>query len=798
MIDGAPPDPADDDSPDSATPTAQLDGELDSLASLLRDRAEPATLPVPVGTVVGGQYRIDGNLGAGGMGVVYLAHDLRLGRAVAIKLGAARSSALLARLQREASALASLSHPNVVVVHQIGEHDQRLFIAMEHVAGGTARQWLAAQRRSWSEIVTLYASAGDGLAAAHAAGLIHRDFKPDNVLVGDDGRPRVADFGLVRASACDDDGAREAGAPAVDVTRVGAILGTPAYMAPEQLRGDAVDARADQFSFCASLWEALHGQRPFPGTTPEQVEAAISSGPPVAGAGVVERAPRHVIEALRRGLRPRPDERWPTMTALLVALRHDPAVRRRRVALVLGGAALAAAIAVPLTMRVRRAPTPCTDGPSALAPTWNPERRARLAAKVGPTGWTALAPRLERYERGWLDGHRDACLATRRDRSPSADLLDRRMACLHRARASLAATLDLLDRSGAAARATAAVDGPPDLAACADTASLAAAAPLPTDPALRAQVEEATTLIATAHAAAYEDARPGTEELVARALAAARAGGWRPQIAEALGAQGSMLYDSDRIALAIPAFHEAAEQALAGGSDRIAVRMLCELAWSHAGHAAHDEASRALGLARALWERLGRPVPEARRVHNTAAFLSQSAGRHDEAVARLQELMAMIEAGQANGVAAADHYNLASALMAADRIDEGMPPLLRAIELSERDDGPDHANLGRYLALLAWAQRHRGEPVAAEVSARRALAIFEAWFGPEDSRLPYVLETLSEVLVDQGRIDEALPVFVRTAAVARAIGAAEAALGVEQRMAAVAAARSRSPRPAAP
>src|SRR5262249_48686785 len=156
--------------------------------------------------------------------------------------------------------LARLSHPNVVVVYEVGEVDGRLFVAMEHVAGGTARTWLTTARR-WREIVALYAAAGDGLAAAHAAGIVHRDFKPDNVLVGDDGRPRVADFGLARVLVGDDATAVPDGA-----TRAGAIAGTLAYMAPEQLDGGAVDARADQFAFCAALWEALYGVRAFAGT----------------------------------------------------------------------------------------------------------------------------------------------------------------------------------------------------------------------------------------------------------------------------------------------------------------------------------------------------------------------------------------------------------------------------------------------------------------------------------------------------------------------------------------------------
>jgi serine/threonine protein kinase len=541
---------------DSTAPTEEAGGHAGSMASLLDKVAATSDGGVLVpGTLVGGQYRIERAVGAGGMGVVHLAIDERLDRPVAIKLGAARSAPALARLQREAGALAKLSHPNVVTVYQVGEHDGRVFIAMEYVAEGTARSWAVAAPRSWREIIALYAAAGDGLAAAHAAGLVHRDFKPDNVLVGGDGRPRVADFGLARAVSVAVAGDA---APATDdardvaVTRAGAVMGTPAYMPPEQLVGEDVDARADQFAFCASVWEALFGARPFDGSTPAEVKAAIESSPPATGEGGERRrrVPRHVLDALRRGLRPARDERWPAMAPLLAALRRDPAARRRRIALVLVGAAIAAAIAVPLALHAGQPPDPCTDGPTVLAETWNAARRARIAQTLGDQAWPAVQTRLEAYERAWLIGHRDACRATRVARSQSEDLLDRRMACLHRARIALGATLEVVERGGAAfgARATAALDALPGVDACADTAELAAAEPLPADPALRARVQEAITLVAQAQAATNEDMRPGMESLAERAVAAARAGGWKPQIAEALATRANALYDSGDLA----------------------------------------------------------------------------------------------------------------------------------------------------------------------------------------------------------------------------------------------------------
>jgi serine/threonine protein kinase len=307
------------DDADGAAITASTEVEASSeLGSIALDLARIAATgaahpPIARGTVIDGAYRIERAIGEGGMGVVYLARDVRLERDVAIKLGSSVSTAALARAGREALALARLSHPNVVAVFQIGEVGGRLYIAMEHVAGGNARQWVAASSRGWREIVALYAAAGDGLAAAHAAGLVHRDVKPDNVLVGDDGRPRVADFGLARG-AVSTDGAPDAAMPSSEsVTQTGTILGTPAYMAPEQLAGEDLDPRADQFSFCASLWEALFGTRPFAGKTPQEIGAAIARGEPrPEPTERARRVPRHVIAALVRGLHRDRDQRWPS------------------------------------------------------------------------------------------------------------------------------------------------------------------------------------------------------------------------------------------------------------------------------------------------------------------------------------------------------------------------------------------------------------------------------------------------------------------------------------------------------
>jgi len=307
-------------------------------------RPSPTEL-LAVGTQVG-RYVVTGMIGAGGMGVVYAADDPELDRKVAIKLlrRDLRAAYGEARLQREAQAMARISHHNVIAVHDVGAHDDQIFVAMDLVDGQSLRAWLRARPRSVGEVVSSFAAAGRGLAAAHAAGLVHRDFKPDNVLVGDDGRVRVTDFGLARVEDArpdpGDDGRDDAIAIDQPLTVSGAVIGTPAYMAPEQLAGGHVDARSDQFSFCVALYEALYGERPFAGANLAELEAEVAAGrvrPPPARTRA--RVPSSLRAILLRGLSVRPGDRFSTMDDLVAALGRD----RTRVPRTVAWAALALA-----------------------------------------------------------------------------------------------------------------------------------------------------------------------------------------------------------------------------------------------------------------------------------------------------------------------------------------------------------------------------------------------------------------------------------------------------------------------
>jgi len=342
------------------------------------------------------RYRIEIPLGMGGMGVVYLALDPELDRKVAVKLLRRTSEGSIERLRREGRALAALSHPNVVAIHDVGEHAGALFIAMEFVDGTNLRGWLTAKRRGWREIVEIALAVGRGLEAAHIAGLVHRDIKPDNILVGSDGRVRVGDFGLVDALPSGD------AAGDVDLTQTGALLGTPAYMSPEQLDGGEVDARSDQWSFCATLFEALYGVRAFAGKSVDELALSIEDGEiaETKRTGV----PRWLRRVIVRGLAVEPRARWASMRALCDAIERGH--RRRKQLLVAGPIALIALAGGGVWLATRPVPIDCSEAGAVPMSTWNVVRRASMTA-MNP----GVVPNIERWLASWSEARSDACRA---------------------------------------------------------------------------------------------------------------------------------------------------------------------------------------------------------------------------------------------------------------------------------------------------------------------------------------------------------------------------------------------------
>ena len=430
---------------DSRAPLAWA-ASLASLGSMPRD-PEATTTALLEGTHVG-RYVLRDRLGAGAMGVVFTAHDPELDREIAIKLlrsdlaEDAPRLPLTARLLREAQAMARLAHPNVVAVHDVGWFGDHIFIAMELVKGQTLAQWLAAAHRSVAEVLAMFVAAGNGLAAAHAAGLVHRDFKPENVLVGLDGRVRVTDFGLA-------DRAMAAGAPgaAAECDNPGQLAGTPFYMAPEQLAGRPVDARSDQFGFCVAVYAALTGKHPL------RRDGAIAKLPPR------DRLPGWLWRRLRRGLAADRGQRYPSMDDLLVQLAHGPRRQRRiRVAtavVVACGVALAAIGLGADHSEVGIAGPRCGGAEHLLAGVWDPSRALAIervfhasqrsdAAAV----FTAASLVLDQYANEWVAMRTDACERAGRNGHAPDPARNLRIDCLDARRGELRALTDRLVTAG--------------------------------------------------------------------------------------------------------------------------------------------------------------------------------------------------------------------------------------------------------------------------------------------------------------------------------------------------------------
>ena len=413
-----------------------------------------------------GRYVVLEEVGVGGMGIVYAAYDPKLGRKVAIKLlhrSLPDAKRNVARLLREAQAMARLNHPHVVTVHDVGDHDGQVFIAMEFVEGKTLETWLKATPRTWEEVLPVFVQAAQGLAAAHGVGLVHRDFKPDNVMVGDDGRVLVMDFGLARsaeaqaaislvgraaqAHVMNESTGELAALPTVasQVTADGSIIGTPAYMSPEQFGGGEVGPPSDQFSFCASLYRALYDQRPFAGSSLAELAASVRAGrlldPPED-----KKVPAWLAAAITRGLQVDPARRHASMNELLTALAAGRRRGRRRLYAVGGGAS--AVLAGTIGWAAMSGPPVCRSGQERFAEVWNPGRAASIEAAFGELGlpyatqtWQRATPTLDDYAKRWAQGYYDACAATRIEGQQSERRLDARMDCLQSQRGYVDALL---------------------------------------------------------------------------------------------------------------------------------------------------------------------------------------------------------------------------------------------------------------------------------------------------------------------------------------------------------------------
>ncbi len=737
----------------------------------------PSSPEIRVGTRLG-RYLLEEEIGRGGMGVVYAAFDPELGRRIAIKLlrtRATEGSEGRARLQREAQALARLAHPNVISVFDVGAVGDDVFIAMELCTGGTLRDFQAG--KPWRELVHAYVAAGRGLAAAHAAGLVHRDFKPDNVLVGADQRLRVTDFGLVRSTgeARVERGGLAADAQETALTEHGTVMGTPMFMAPEQMTGAPVDATADQFALCVALWQALHGEPPFLGVALTERVAEIAAGR--------RREPRNravparINRAMTRGMAHAPAARWPQLSALLDELE---AGMRSRVPWLVGGAALLAVVAVPVMMLARdEPPDPCRAAAAEGGRVWSRQRAAAEAAfaatgaPFAAASFAAIDRRLTTLAGGWQTAMLAACTDARVGVHLSSAQANPRVACLTSRRHRISAIVDELAHADRALLdiVPRVIEGLPSVDACADADVLAGRTPRPTEPVrlatladLERRVAELDARLKLRRVAGEVDARLALTDAM---VAEARAIEYPPVLAESLIARAALRVTSDQADAARKDLLDAAAAATRGGDRGSLAKAYLELLFVDTTvRGDRTSAHQWSELAAAAVEAAGNQADDRAELADLRAELARADGDPAAAVALLEPAVAdptiniernlKLQATLARAVTDLGDYARAEVLLTA------------LVSATIATMGPGQGQVLGLRQDLANLRQLRGDYPGCIAAHREVLAAREAFFGPETVQVATSLQALGVCENSAGQTDAARDHLLRAVAIYRA------------------------------
>ncbi|MEM7159557.1 MAG: tetratricopeptide repeat protein [Myxococcota bacterium] len=765
----------------SEDPTLAGDGQTPSA-----NRSAGPGLPVP-GQF--GRFEIRGRLGRGGMGEVLEAFDPNLDRPIALKvLHPGTSKRHGRRLVREAKALAKLSHPNVVQVYEVGEIDDQTFVAMELVRGQTLQQWQA-ERPPWQRCVELYLQAGRGLAAAHAVGLIHRDFKPSNCIVDDAGKVRVLDFGLARKQVLTEDERleeeHERSLPdeqqiPSSLTVTGAVLGTVAYMSLQQLSGDPVDDKADQFSFCVSLYEAVHGQRPFEDQSVGKLTLALMSNQ-VRPIPSDIRIPPRLRRLLLRGLHPEPQSRWPSVQALLDELEDLIRPRRTMTMAVLLGGGLALA-AGGLWWQSRDQDHCQTEAELRdeiwTAATAQSVNDALLATELpyAADTWSRIEPRLQGYAEGWAQRRRDNCRATRVHGDQSEQVMDLRGACLSTRALELREATEILANADAAVaeQAVAIVTALPSLERCDDVEALRQQVPPPEDPEqakrVREHRERLPRIRALIDAGRYDDAATEAEALVELAVTE----GHPPLQAEAWQLRGAVYRRQGRFEDAEKDLVAAYALAVEHGHERVAAlssQMLVNLVGG--AQVRHAEGQQWGVTALALAHRRS-PAEVAATLDGLGNVLHQK-GELEPSLEQHREALDIRKR-----VLDADHPAIGTSLdsmgrilLALGRHEDALESHLQALEIHERAYGPSHPHVSPTLSNLGQVMDAKGDLDAASEYHGRALSIREQALGPDHPDVAGSVMSLGLALRKQGKLERSRTFHQRALDIWLKVGGAE-------------------------
>jgi tetratricopeptide (TPR) repeat protein len=753
------------------------------------------------------------------MSFVYLAHDPELDRDVALKLMRVRVGPEGARrLHREAQALAKLSHPNVVPVYDAGMVGGQAFVAMEYVPGKTLRQWLKGTR-TWREIVDVMMDAGRGLAAAHARGLIHRDFKPDNVLIGDDGRVRVLDFGLARLAgmlegsvypsnpssrdsvppssrstpgpvsvpptstpssgvpAAPSSGpslgpssGRSLSGPEAYVTRADQLIGTPAYMAPEQVRRDHVDERTDVYAYGVTFYEALYGVRPFAAAKLEPAGSAArtvttitsDAGPRVPAAPKKKiGAPGYMQRIVLRALEHDPRDRWASMDEMLAALARDPYRKWRRAGAAAAGLLTIGAVAAGFAHE-RSKERMCHGGTTRAEMTWGGRVKDGVRAAFARTGLPyandaadAVARELDSYTTRLAERTDDACAATRLRGEQSQEALDLRTACYERRWHEVEALVDVLSRADdeTVTKATQAAHTLSPVDDCADVASLRATIPEPKSPEAAAKVDALDHRLAAAVAAYRIGQSKHAATLADGLLDEARQVGFPPIVARIDFWRARSYADLGEGDKSIPAFREAFRVALASREDRVLKDSAARLAQEYIYASKPDEFDYWADVAQAAIDR-GAPDPDLQSfLDHTRCVALWGRGKILSRLACLEKHAAKVEP-----VRPLDEWELTTLGLAAvdvGQFDRGVEYARRGYEYSLRVNGPLHPRTLEMRMYVCRAQIDDGDYDAAEKTCSATLDALQRVAGDNQALVGRGRIYLIDVLIGDKKYDEA-------------------------------------------
>ncbi|MFO7562470.1 MAG: serine/threonine-protein kinase [Enhygromyxa sp.] len=710
------------------------------------------------------RYVLLEQIGRGSFATVWAAYDPQLDRRVAIKLLRPHREGVEETLLAEAQALARLSHPNVVAVHDVqvyatGEGGERVFIVMEYLAGASLREWMA-ESHDWREVVAVFGEAGRGLAAAHARGLVHRDFKPSNVMFGADGRVRVLDFGLARRTSKPDRPLR--------------VAGTPAYMAPEQHYGDPVDARSDQFAFCAALYEALYEERPFAGGDRKTLGKAKLRGqlvPPPRGSSV----PAWVFAVIERGLAAEPKQRFADMDELLDALGRDPKLARRRWVVGLGLVGVLGGIALLRLLGGEEPAQACEAPERELAGVWDDAVRVNIRRSFEATqlphadaAFTRVEQALDAHTSEWSEVHREICEATLVRREQSVEDMAEQMLCLQRRLRRVAGLATSLERADAStlARSGDAVLVLESPARCRERVTSERSEQL--DPARRRGLLELEGEITRAgvltQLGRYEDAVACARGAIEQSLELDDAGG----AGRAWLAQTRALWYLGRYDEAIAASEQAMRWAAKVGDRETQAMAEIRLIRTYVSMGKYEVAEAVARLAAVLVEdqRLG---PELEAWYDLfVAILDSRQRRYDQAIERLEHGLKLRE-----GIYGSDHPELApfhntwgNVLLRQGEYDEALGHYHEALRLWESNFGAEYPDIASVNNNIGVIHLERGHYDQARPYFERVRVNYELSLGPENPQMVMPLSNLALVAEKQGRLREALALFEQARGIA--------------------------------